>query len=257
MQTKIFFLCVCIAISFSTNICAVLSESDIRQIYMTYVKPNDTEEYKNRYKSLPVHKNNIPGWDWKGKDFPRIIALLEFERFITMNALCCEKGLAINTIDPEWHYIQAQHIVKTDYEKDPCNHDLQVLNIPETDFDFAMANQTFEHVYDPLLCLKNIYNHMRPGGILYFNVPANNIPHSTPFHYYTGYTAVGIGALVKAAGFTILSIGQWGNWDYLKKMHETLSWPDYTQFDNRAINDIQRPVITWIFAQKPLSLSQR
>jgi hypothetical protein len=234
----------------------VLTAADIQAIYAAYVEPNNTQEYKERYRYLPLHKNNIPHWDWKDKDFPRIIALLEFERFIVAHTVTCEKGLAINTIDPEWHYINAQQIVQTNYEQDPHNHDLHVLNIPDVDFDFVMANQTFEHVYDPLLCLRNIYKHMRNGGILYFNVPANNIPHSTPFHYYTGYTPVGIGALVKAAGFTILSIGQWGNLDYLKKLHETLSWPDYTHFNNSALNDLERPVITWVFAQKlPLTKS--
>ena len=113
-----------------------------------------------------------------------------------------------------------------------------------------MVNQTLEHVYDPILCLKNIYKHMCPGGILYFNVPVNNIPHDTPFHYYTGYTPVCLGAIVKEAGFTILSIGQWGNLDYLQKMYIDLDWPDYTHFNNTAANDFQRPVIAWIFAIK-------
>ena len=58
---------------------------------------------------------------------------------------------------------------------------------------------------------------MRKGGILYFSVPANNIPHETPFHYYTGITPTGAGAMVRAAGFKILSIGQWGNFGYIKK----------------------------------------
>ena len=71
-----------------------------------------------------------------------------------------------------------------------------------------MLNQTLEHLYDPILCLNNVFNHMRTGGILYANVPAVNIPHLTPFHYYTGYTATGLGAVVKSAGFEILKIGQ-------------------------------------------------
>lgn len=247
---KLFFYLYLVA-SFFMNGREVLTDIDIKKIYTTYVEPNNRVEYIHRYKYLPLHKNTIPDWPWEGKDYPRIIALLEFERFVCMNNITCKKGLAINTIDPEWHYLKAERIICIDYDKDRYNHDLHTFNIDDTDFDFVMVNQTLEHIYDPILCLKNIYKHMCSGGILYFNVPVNNIPHSTPFHYYTGYTPVGIGAVAQSAGFTILSIGQWGNWNYLKKMHETLSWPDYTYFNNTAVNDMQRPVITWIFARKP------
>ena len=184
------------------------------------------------------------------RDFARVIAVLEFENFVTSNNISAHKGLAINGTDPEWSYLPECAITSIDYEKDPVNYDLHTLNLPEKDFDFVMVNQTLEHVYDPICCLKNIYDHMVPGGILYLNVPANNIPHSTPFHYYTGYTPTGLGAVVQAAGFEILSIGQWGNLEYLKKMFETNDWPDYRALQNPGKNDINCPIITWIFAKK-------
>ena len=227
-----------------------LNKHDIQEIYNNYIVPNMNHEYALRYVPLPIEKNNLKQWRWEGKDFPRIIALLEFGRFVAMSHLSCEKGLAINGLDPEWSYLLAKRIVQIDYEKDPVNHDLHTLNLSDNDFDFVMVNQTLEHVYDPICCLENIYKHMRVGGILYLNVPVNNIPHSTPFHHYTGYTPVGLGAVVKAAGFKILSIGQWGNLEYLIKMHKTLSWPDYKQLENPGFNDIKHPVITWVFATK-------
>jgi len=229
----------------------VLFEQDIREIYNTFIKPNINEGYMLRYVPLPLQKNNI-SWRWEGKDFPRVIAVLEFERFVNENKLSSIKSLAINSgNDPEWFYLPTLNVIKLNYESDEKPWDLHTLDIPEKDFDFIMVNQTLEHVYDPIRCLKNIYNHMKSGGILYLNVPANSIPHALPFHYYTGYTSVGLGAIVRAAGFNILSIGQWGNLEYLKKMFESNDWPDYRKLQNPGINDINYPVIVWIFAVKP------
>jgi len=228
-----------------------ITDQEILRIYNAFIKINHTDEYKLRYVPLPMHKNNLP-WKWEGKDFPRIISLLEFERFVKSNNISSEKGLAINGLsDPEWYYLPTQILVDINYEKDPNKFDLQTLDLKEKDFDFVMANQTLEHVYDPVLCLKNIYKHMSPGGILYFNVPTNGIPHSTPFHHFTGFTPAGVGTIVKAAGFKILSIGQWGNLEYLKKLFETNSWIDYQALKNPGINDFKCPIITWIFAIKP------
>ena len=148
------------------------------------------------------------------------------------------------------YYLPTQELVITEYKKDTNKYDLQTLDLEEKDFDFVIVNQTLEHVYDPVLCLKNIYNHMKPGGILFFNVPTNGIPHSIPFHHYTGFTPVGVGVIVKAAGFRILSIGQWGNLEYLKKLFETNSFTDYRALRNPGINDFRCPIITWIFAIK-------
>lgn len=226
-----------------------LTDQVIHEIYNNYVKPNLNEEYKKRYVPLPLHKNNTP-WKWEGKDFPRVIAILEFERYIKENNISCEKGLAINGRDPEWYYLSAKNIAEANYLENPQNFNLYTLDLYENDFDFVMVNQTLEHIYDPIRVLKNIYKHMKPGGILYLNVPANNIPHDTPIHFYTGYTPVGIGAVVKSAGFKILSIGQWGNLEYLKKMFESQDWPDYRQLKNPGLNDFNCPVITWIFATK-------
>jgi len=230
----------------------VISSEKIREIYDQYVVGPFTEEYKQRYVPLPMHKNSSP-WKWEGKDFARVIAILEFDRFVQERGLSSENGLAINPIepvDPEWHWIPYKKITKTDYEADPIKYDLHTLDLEEKDFDFVTVNQTLEHVYDPLLCLKNIHAHMRKGGILYFNVPVNNIPHSVPFHFFTGFTPVQLGILVHLAGFQILSIGQWGNEEYLVRIIKTQGWPDYKELEKPEVNEFHNPAIAWIFAIK-------
>jgi SAM-dependent methyltransferase len=246
MQKKLFLFLLC---SISTLASDALTSSDIQEIYEKYVLVNYTEEYRTRYYPLPMYKNKGP-WKWEGKDFPRVIAVLEFERFVLEKGLSSKKGLAINGVDPEWDFLPHKTIQHICYDDDPDLYDLHTLEMEEKDYDFILLNQTLEHLYDPIRCLKNIYRHMRKGGIIYINVPANSIPHSTPYHYYTGYTPVGLGAVLVTAGFKILSIGQWGNLEYLKAMQSTYKWPDYRRFLQPNYNDISHPIITWIFAVK-------
>jgi SAM-dependent methyltransferase len=243
----LYLLIICGSLRATSN---TLSIHDIREIYALHVKPyTDHPKFNNRYVPLPLRKNNS-SWHWKDKDFPRVLALLEFERFVVENKITCNKGLAINGLDPEWYYLPSNEIREIIYDGTKQEYDLHTLNLPEIDFDFVMVNQTLEHVYDPIRCLKNIYAHMCSGGILYLNVPVNSIPHETPFHHYTGFTPTGLGAIAAAAGFKILSIGQWGNLEYLMKMHTSQSWPDYRQLKQPGLNEINYPVITWIFALK-------
>lgn len=226
-----------------------ITSQTIRDIYTHYIQPNANNEYKFRYETLPLHRNT-GSWKWEGKDLPRVIALLEFDRFIVQHNIVSKKGLAVNGLDPEWDYIKSETIKEILYDEETENYDLHTLNLPEKDFDFVMVNQTLEHVYNPVLCLKNIYAHMRRGGILYLNVPVNSFLHGMPFHHYTGLTPVGLGTVVKAAGFRILTIGQWGNLEYLTHMHTSKEWPDYRRFNKAGLNDIDNPIITWIFAIK-------
>jgi len=226
----------------------MLSNKEIENIYDTFIKPNDTREYVSRYVPLPLHLNNKK-WKWEKKDFPRVIALLEFRKYILGWNRTFDNVLSFNGGgDPEYEYLKYKKCFDYDYSKN-IKYDLHCLDLEKRDFDFVMINQTIEHLYDPVLAIKNIYSHMRSGGVFYANVPVDNVPHSTPFHFYTGITPVGLGVMVRLAGFDILSIGQWGNRIYFKQMYDKL-WSDYTYASNPGYNDFSCPLITWCFAIK-------
>ena len=204
----------------------------------------------HKYVPLPLHKN-IKKWRWENKDFPRVIALLEFEEFLQQNNLSFEKVLCFNgDDDPEFEYLSYtdKHVIH--YERDPINNDLHNLSLPDRDYDFCMLNQTLEHLYDPIRCLKNIHDHLRSGGIFYANLPVINIPHMTPYHHYSGLTPTGLGCATEAAGFEIMSIGAWGNKEYTTKLFEDLSWPSYNTMINPGLNDARYSVVAWVFGRK-------
>ena len=228
----------------------MISDSKIEELYETYIKVNFTEEYKNRYHPLPTEKNN-KDWKWEDKDFPRVISLLEFERYINKYDFQINKLLLFNgRQEPETEYLEGRYkqILNINYEDNPEKYTLYNLQINHNNFDFVMLNQTLEHLYDPIKCLNNIKKYMATGGYLYINVPACSVPHSEPFHFYTGYTPMGLAAVAYEAGYEILEMGQWGNKEYLGRLFGITGqrwWADYTKLTNPGINEIENPVITW------------
>jgi SAM-dependent methyltransferase len=228
----------------------ILSTKDIEDIYSQFILPKKNENYFKKYSSLPIHLNNKK-WKWEGKDFPRIISLLEFKEFLDkMENPFFENVLSFNgDSDPEYEFLKYKNLTNYNYTDDTLKYDLHNLELEKKDFDFFMSNQTLEHLYDPCKVVRNIYDHMKPGGIVYMNLPTNNMPHSTPFHYYTGFTPVGLGCIFKQAGFKILDIGFWGNREYLDFSLFKNIWADYTQMNNFS-SEMDKEVISWIFAIK-------
>jgi SAM-dependent methyltransferase len=231
----------------------MLNENDINEIYNKYVAINYNNNYYNKYVPLPLQYNN-KNWKWEGKDFPRILSLLEFREYMIEYNKTFDNVLSFNgTEDPEYEYIKYNNCYNYNYNDNKTKYDLHSLELDRNDFDFVMFNQTIEHLYNPILAIQNVYKHMKIGGMFYANVPSNNIPHSTPFHYYTGVTPTGLGVMVKLAGFDILKIGQWGNLNFYKQAFDN-RWSDYILMskicNNPGYNDINCPIITWILAIK-------
>ena len=247
-----------------------ISDADIQHIYREYVLVNNCPEYLERYTPLPINKN-VQRWKWEGKAFPRVITILEFARMVETYAIQPKKLLMYNGHaegDPELAYIHPAAITRVDYDPASGKNDLQRLDLTKKDFDFILFSQTLEHAYNPLLALANLYNHLLPGGYLFTSVPVVNIPHSTPFHHYTGFTPVALGTLCYTVGFDIIEIGQWGNLKYINMMFNNRAWPDYLHlpkgirsrfalkfplsiFLDGLRNQFDNPVDTWILAQKP------
>jgi SAM-dependent methyltransferase len=234
----------------------VLTEQDIYKLYDQFVVPTRTDEYKNRYHPLPLQENNKK-WKWEDKDFPRVIALLEFKRYVEKYQFSITKLLTFNgENDPELEYLEGHYkqILNLDYTTNKDLYDLHKLQIrSHKDFDFVCLHQTLEHVYNPISCLINIQRHMKDDGYLYINAPVCNVPHGEPHHFSTGYTLMGLLAMSKLSGFDILEAGQWGNREYIGRLYGITGeqWcADYRMLKNAGLNEYKYPVIAWVLLKK-------
>lgn len=176
---------------------------------------------------------------------PRNFTILDFIEWTTKYGInnVDELGITFDN-DPELEFITYKK--KTIIKYPP--HDLHIFyDEYKLKFDFFIFNQTIEHLYNPFMALKNIYNYIKPGGYVFTSVPTINIPHMTPIHY-NGYNPMGLALLFNSVGFEIIEIGQWGNYDYINKLFKIHKWPDYTMVNHN--NEEKNVVQCWILAKK-------
>ena len=194
-------------------------------------------------------KYNDGQWEWENKAFTRITSLIEFRKMIKELGISSDKMLVMNGEgDSELEFITKEYVSYCNYVSNPDLYDLHTMDLDDKDFDFVICNQTIEHLYNPFVSVKNINSHMKMDGYFYATVPVNNMPHDTPIHFYTGFTAVGFGALVEECGFEVVKLGQWGNFEYLEKMFVENKWADYRQVSWK--NDVTCPIDCWVLAKK-------
>ena len=224
----------------------MITDREINDVYRLYLN-NNNDQYLNKYSMMDESRNN-KNWKWNGKDFPRVPALLDLEDYVKKYDLKSNNMLLFSENEPELEFIPHEKLFVYEYTKNNIDYDLHNLNIPENNYDFTILCQTLEHLYDPLLSLKNIYRYLQNDAYFFCNVPTINVQHMLPYNFYTGFTPVGLGCLFKQVGFKILEIGHWGNSDYLNKIFNNRIWPDYTQISTK--NDFNIPCQTWILAKK-------
>ncbi len=77
--------------------------------------------------------------------------------------------------------------------------DASQLPFPDGHFDAGVSFQVFEHVRDPLACVKELARVVKPGGTVLFTVPGVWPAHEVP-HDHWRYTRNGLEALLVDAG---------------------------------------------------------
>jgi SAM-dependent methyltransferase len=225
----------------------LFSEDEIQDVYSKHVVKS--ESYFNRLSPVPLHLNNKK-WKWEGKDFPRVPCLLDFQIWIEKYQIDnIDQLLITGKDDPELEFLNYKNVDYVPY--DGHNGDFHTLNLSK-EYDFVLFSQTIEHLYNPFISMKNIFNHVKKGGYMFTSVPVLNIPHMVPVHF-NGYTPTGLGMLMKSVGFNILEIGYWGNKQYINHIFQHHNWPGYEELmgENKCItHEKNNEVQTWILVQK-------
>ena len=227
------------------------SEDEIIEIYNKYVKKDINYFNETITDNCPVKKWNN---SWKFKDAPRCKCVLDFINWINKyNISNCDILGYTSEDDPEIEFITVKKKIlhlysKNEIDENKLHNDLHTFE-PDNLYDFFIFNQTLEHLYNPLMCVKQIFKTIKPGGYVFTSVPTINIPHDTPFNFYNHYP-MGLAMLFLSAGFEILETGQWGNQNYIVKLFSTHSWSDIYQVGKH--NEEKNVAQCWILCKKPI-----
>lgn len=229
----------------------LFSEDEIVKIYEKYVLKD--ESYYNKSNDRYQNMSKDDKEKFFNVDFPRVSSLFDFCDWIEKYDIKSGNSLlSTHSGDYELEYINYENISYFDYRGNGIG-DLHTINLEKKDYDFVIFNQTLEHLYNPFIGMKNLFDHIKPGGYLYTTVPTINIPHMVPFHFW-GITPIGLCMLSKSVGFDICECGFWGNYEYLGYLFTYNDWPnnDAVFDDNGKINNVDLCMSqTWILVQKP------
>jgi len=230
------------------------NETEIKNIYQTKVKKDNN--YLSKYDIITDEDKNFldkifshPLYSWDARDFSRVRTILDFREWVDKYKIEPKNLAYTHSDDPELKLINYENSNLIEYNSNDMSGDLHNFNENEK-YDFFLFNQTLEHLYNPFIAVKNIYNSLVNGGYVFTSVPVINIPHSTPIHF-NGYNPMGLSMLFKSCGFDIIEIGQWGNYEYLTKLFLNHNWPGYKNLsENGIINEDENVVSCWILAKK-------
>lgn len=229
------------------------TEKEIKSIY-NLVKKNDS--YLSRYDILDSNTISFldevfshPYYKWDSRDYTRVRTILDFKEWIEKYNIISENLAYTYDDDPEIKLLKYSNSKLIEYNTSDFSGDLHELNDVEK-YDFFLFNQTLEHLYNPFIAVKNIYNSLVKGGYVFTSVPTINIPHSMPIHF-NGFTPIGLTMLFKSCGFEVLEVGQWGNYEYITKLFSNHQWPGYKDLSDYGIKNEERNVVNcWILAKK-------
>ena len=128
------------------------------------------------------------------------------------------------------------------------------INIEESlkgikQYDLIILEHVLEHISDPKLALKNIYNILKPKGRLIIVTPFLIKIHESPLDC-TRWTKEGIKFLLFQIGFKDknIKVGQWGNRAAVKANFKR--WVKYNPLKHTLKNEKEFHLAVWAFAQK-------
>jgi SAM-dependent methyltransferase len=224
----------------------MFSQKEIENVYNDKVKL--PASYFKKYELLPNCPVKRYNFNWGHYDFPRTWCILDFIEWTKKHNITIDHLGYTSDGDPELEFISPRIKTLVAYPQ----YDLHTVSDHfKNEFDFFLFNQTIEHLFNPFLAIKQIYEIVKPGGYVFTSVPTLNIPHMTPIHF-NGFTPMGLAMLFKTAGFEITEIGQWGNFDYITKLWSNHSWPGYNKLNKNNVvkNEERNDCPCWILARK-------
>jgi SAM-dependent methyltransferase len=100
------------------------------------------------------------------------------------------------------------------------------VDLPDASADAVMSVSVLEHLHNPKTMLMESWRILKPGGLLFIQVPFQWHVHEAPFDYYR-FTHHGLEKLLAEAGFEDIEVtancGFWSTW-ILKFNYQSTRW---------------------------------
>ena len=127
--------------------------------------------------------------------------------------------------------------------------DIEGENGNSNQYDLIILEHILEHVSNPKLALRNLFNLLKSGGWIILVTPFLIKVHKSPLDC-TRWTKEGLNHLLQQVGFEKkdIIVGQWGNKSAVKANFHR--WVKYNPFKHSLKNEEEFPVAVWAFAQK-------
>jgi len=140
--------------------------------------------------------------------------------------------------DHPWKQYEAWHYPDFDL----CRPD----EISET-FDVVICDQVLEHVVDPCVAARTLFELCVPGGHALVAVPFLVRIHAAPGDYWR-FTPDGLRVLLERAGFDVPEVHGWGNRRCVRA--NFFVWARTPRF-GAALNEPAFPLNVWTIARRP------
>lgn len=114
-------------------------------------------------------------------------------------------------------------------------------------FDLIIAEQVFEHLYDPDQAARNIRKMLKPSGLFLITLPFMIKYHPMP-QDYRRWTKYGLRAFLDINEFTSIETESWGNRECL--VANLNEWVVFDSAVHSLENDPAFPVVVWGTARR-------
>ena len=121
----------------------------------------------------------------------------------TLDVGCGTKPYAHLFTSKEYIGLEIDSVANRKEKKADCYYDGSVFPFADGSFDSAVANEVFEHVFDPDRFLNEVSRVLRSGGVLLMTMPFVWDEHEQPYDY-ARYSSFGIRSILQRHGFEIL-----------------------------------------------------